>query len=116
MADRLRLLPDAIAWGSAAAARAMVELGWPIAARGGDWDATALNLAVFRGDKELTAFLLAHGSDVLGALSWVSVNEPTGVDDPDWSGCARALMAHGLPSAERQLKQRTIPAARRRRA
>ena len=109
-ADRLRLLPDAVAWGSPAAARAMVELGWPIAARGGDWDATALNLAVFRGDKDLAAFLLAHGaswreehgygSDVLGTLSWVSVNEPTGVDDPDWSGCARALMAHGLPRAK----------------
>ena len=110
-ADRLRLLPDAVAWGSSSAVRTMVEVGWPIAARGGDWDATALNLAVFRGDKDLVAFLLAHGaswreehgfgSDVLGTLSWVSVNEPTGVDDPDWSGCARALLAHGLPSAER---------------
>lgn len=42
-----------------------------------------------------------HGSDALGTLSWVSVNELTRVDDPGWSGCARALMAHGLPSAER---------------
>ncbi len=109
--DRLRLLPDTVAWGSPWAARAMVELGWPIAARGADWDATALNLAVFRGDKDLTAFLLAHGaswreeqgygSDVLGTLSWVSINEPTGVTDPDWSGCARALLAHGLPEVTR---------------
>ena len=109
--DRLRLLPDAVAWGSPAAARVLVELGWPIAARGGDWNATALNLAVFRGDSDMAAFLLAHGaswreehghgSDVLGTLSWVSVNEPIGVDDPHWSGCARALMAHGLPGAER---------------
>jgi hypothetical protein len=108
--DRLRLLPDTVAWGSPAAARTMVELGWPIAARGADWDATALNLAVFRGDKDLTAFLLAHGaswregqgygSDVLGTLSWVSLNEPTGVTDPDWSGCARALVTHGLPQAK----------------
>ncbi len=110
-ADRLRLLPDAVAWGSPAAARAMVELGWPVAARGGDWDATALNLAVFRGGVELTAFLLAHGaswregqgfgSDVLGTLSWACVNEPSGVVDPDWVGCARVLVAHGLPNAER---------------
>lgn len=105
---QLRLLPDTIAWGDAAAARLMVELGWPIAVRGGDWDATALNLAVFRGDADLTAFLLAHGaswrerhgydSDVLGSLSWASVNEP--VADGDWAGCARALLRYGAPKAE----------------
>jgi len=109
--DRLRLLPDAAAWGSSAAVKVMVELGWPISARGGDWDATALNHAVFRGDAELTAFLLSHGAswretqgfgdDVLGTLSWASVNEPTGPANPDWIGCARALMAHGLPKVER---------------
>jgi hypothetical protein len=109
--DRLRLLPDAAAWGSSATVKVMVELGWPIAARGGDWDATALNHAVFRGDAELTAFLLSHGAswretqgfgdDVLGTLSWASVNEPTGPKNPDWIGCARALVAHGLPKVER---------------
>jgi hypothetical protein len=109
--DRLRLLPDAAAWGSSAAVKVMVELGWPIAARGGDWDATALNHAVFRGDAELTAFLLSGGAswretqgfgdDVLGTLSWASVNEPTGPANPDWIGCARALLVHGLPKVER---------------
>ena len=108
---RLRLLPDAAAWGSNAAVKVMVELGWPIAARGGDWDASALNHAVFRGDAELTAFLLSHGAswrdrqgfgdDVLGTLSWASVNEPTGPVNPDWVGCARALMAYGLPTVAR---------------
>jgi hypothetical protein len=110
-ADRLRLMPDAAAWGSSEAVKVMVERGWPIDARGGDWDATALNHAVVRGDPELTGFLLAHGaswreghgygSDVLGTLSWASVNEPIGIRDPDWNGCARALMAHGLPMVER---------------
>jgi ankyrin repeat protein len=110
-ADRLRLMPDAAAWGSREAVKVMVERGWPIDVRGGDWDATALNHAVFRGDPELTGFLLAHGanwreghgygSDVFGTLSWASVNEPTGIDDPDWIGCARALMAHGLAKVER---------------
>ena len=109
--DRLRLLPDAVAWGSGTAVKVMVELGWPIGVRGGDWNATALNHAVFRGDPELTDFLLrhgaswheehGHGSDVLGTLSWASVNEPTGTGNPDWIGCARALMAHGLPGAVR---------------
>ncbi|MGF6243697.1 ankyrin repeat protein [Paraburkholderia sp. GAS38] len=108
--DRLRLLPDTAAWGSRAAVKVMVELGWPIDARGGDWDASALNHAVFSGDAELAAFLLAHGAswretqgfgdNVLGTLSWASVNEPTGPENPDWTGCARALMAHGLPKVE----------------
>jgi hypothetical protein len=104
-------MPDAAAWGSGEAVKVMVECGWPIDAHGGDWDATALNHAVFRGDPELTSFLLAHGAswrerhgyggDVIGTLSWASVNEPTGIGDPDWSGCARVLMAHGLPKVER---------------
>jgi hypothetical protein len=104
-------MPDAAAWGSNDAVKVMVERGWPIDVRGGDWDATALNHAVFRGDPQLTGFLLAHGaswreghghgSDVLGTLSWASVNEPTGIGDPDWVGCARALLAHGLPGVER---------------
>lgn len=106
---QLRLLPDTVAWGSADAARVMVELGWPIAVCGGDWNATALNLAVFRGDAGLTDFLLSHGAswherhgygdDVLGTLSWTSVNQP--VSGGDWAGCARILIAHGLPMAER---------------
>jgi ankyrin repeat protein len=109
--DQFRLMPDAAAWGSSAAVEVMVELGWPIAARGGDWDATALNHAVFRGDAALTAFLLAHGAswrerhgygdDVLGTLSWASLGEPGGSENPDWTGCARALKAHGLPPVER---------------
>jgi hypothetical protein len=110
-ADRLRLMPDAAAWGTSEAVKVMVECGWPIDVRGGDWDATALNHAVLRGDPRLTGFLLAHGaswrerhghgSDVIGTLSWASLNEPTGIGDPDWGGCARELMARGLPPAER---------------
>jgi len=109
--ELLRLMPDSAAWGLREAVMVMVERGWPIEARGGDWDATALNHAVLRGDAELTGFLLAHGaswreghgygSDVLGTLSWASINEPTGIDAPDWEGCARAIVAHGLPRAER---------------
>lgn len=104
---QLRLLPDTVAWGSAAAARVMVELGWPLDARGGDWKASALNHAVFRGDAELTRVLLVngaswrdqhgHGDNVIGTLSWASLNEP--VEDGDWAACARVLLDHGLPTA-----------------
>ncbi|ONG56064.1 hypothetical protein BKE38_06960 [Pseudoroseomonas deserti] len=106
-ATLLRLLPDSVAAGATGAARLMVALGWPVATPGGDWQASALNLAVFRGDAALAGILLDHGarwdeahgfgSDVLGTLSWASLNEPDDAAAPDWPGCARALAAAGLP-------------------
>lgn len=102
---RLRLLPELAAEGADAAVRTMVRLGWPLATRGGDWEASALNHAVFRGDAALVRFLLEHGADwrerhgfgddASGTLGWASLNRP--VENGDWLGCARALVAHGMP-------------------
>jgi hypothetical protein len=67
-----------------------------------------LNHAVFRGDAALTRFLLErgaswmeqHGRDdnACGTLRWASRNEP--VEGGNWLGCAEALRAHGMPSAQ----------------
>ncbi len=109
--DALRMLPELAALGCMDAVRCMVALGWPIGVRGGDWDASALNHAVFRGDAAMARWLLeqgaqwtdrhGHGDDCAGTLSWASLNQPqsTAPGGGDWLGCARALLDHGMPMA-----------------
>lgn len=103
---QLRQLPELAEGRGVEAVKLMVRLGWPIAVRGGDWSASALNLAVLQGDSGLARFLLEHGArwterhafdgDVYGTLCWASRNNDSG--SGDWVGCARALVEHGMPT------------------
>jgi hypothetical protein len=75
--------------------------------RGGDWNASALNLAVYLGDAEMAGFLLDHGADwqqkhgfggnAMGTLGYASINNAEEFEQGDWLACAKALVAHGMP-------------------
>ncbi len=105
--QQLKQLPNLAAQGNFAAVKTMVEAGWPVKARGGDWNASALNLAVYLGSAEMTEFLLQHGADwqqkhgfggnAMGTLAYASVNNAEEFGQGDWLACAKALIAHGMP-------------------
>ena len=106
---QLSMFSDLAAEGCNEAVKLMAELGWPIDVRGGDWDASALNQAVFRGDAALAETLLSHGArwteqhgygdNVCGTLSWASLNQPK--PEGDWVACAKVLVTYGMPGAAR---------------
>ena len=105
-AAQLKQLPELAEAGHNAGVELMVELGWPLDIRGGDWGGTALNMAVFHGNVPLVRFLLDHGGswteghnfgdNVCGTLSHSSCN-----NDPehDWLAIAKLLVEHGMPGA-----------------
>lgn len=104
---QLRQLPELTEAYNFDAVRLMVRLGWPIAVTGGDWAASALNLAVYQGNAELARFLVQHGAswtekhghgdNVIGTLSWASRNR--GDWPGDWVGCAKVVVEAGFDAA-----------------
>ena len=106
-AHTLRLLPDQAQRGRLAAVRLMLELGWPVAARG-DWHASALNHAAFRGDAPMVRLLLdfgarwhetnGFGGDALGSCLHAARNQPE--PDGDYAVVLTLLLADGAPAPE----------------
>lgn len=106
-ADALRLLPDQAQRGRLNSVRLMLSLGWPVAAPG-DWHASALNQAAFRGDAAMVRLLLDHGArwserngfggDALGSCLHAATNQP----DPagDYAGVLALLLADGAPAPQ----------------
>jgi ankyrin repeat protein len=103
----LHLLPDQAQRGRLASVRLMLELGWPVDVPG-DWQASALNQAAFRGDARMVELLLAHGArwferngyggDALGSCLHAACNEP--VAGGDYAEVFRLLLADGAPPPE----------------
>lgn len=101
----LRLLPDQAQRGRHDAVKLMLSLGWPVAAKG-DWDASALNQAAFRGDAAMVRLLLQHGArwderngfggDAMGSCRHAQFNQP----DPagDYEAVAALLIEAGAPA------------------
>lgn len=107
---QLKTLPQLADLGEMAAVRTMLALGWPRDIKAA-WDATALNLAVFRGDAAMADLLLASGADwrtphgfgdnAIGTLSFASRADDIDPSAPrDFLGCARVLLNHGVPRAQ----------------
>lgn len=104
-AHALRLLPDQAQRGRHASVQLMLELGWPVAVPG-DWHASALNQAAFRGDAPMVRLLLDHGArwherngyggDALGSCLHSARNQP----DPagDYAAVLALLLADGAPA------------------
>ena len=104
-AHALRLLPDQAQRGRVDAVRLMLELGWPVDVRG-DWHASALNQAAFRGDAVMAKLLLDHGArwherngyggDTVGSCLHAAINEPNPAGD--YAAVLSLLLADGAPA------------------
>lgn len=103
----LRLLPDQAQLGRHASVRLMLQLGWPVDVQG-DWQASALNQAAFRGDAAMVRILLTHGArwderngyggTALGSCAHAGLNEP--VPGGDYVSVLRQLFENGAPVPE----------------
>jgi ankyrin repeat protein len=89
--------------GYTAAVRLMLDLGFPVAGRGGEHGSTALHAAAYSGSADTVRLLIGRGADLEArdttwdstALDWAAVGSgerPATTAHPDWVGAVRALI------------------------
>jgi len=105
-AERGRAMVQAAEVGGAAALELMLDLGFPIEARGGDKGGTALHAAAYAGSAETVRLLLDRGADIEARdttfdstpVNWASVGSgfrPRHNPGPDWVATMRTLIEAG---------------------
>lgn len=96
--------------GNTAAVALMLDLGFPIEARGGDHGGTALHAAAYSGSAGTVRLLLDRGADVEARdatwdstpLEWAVIGSgqrPRSSPDPDWIATVRTLIEAGASTA-----------------
>lgn len=96
--------------GDAPGVRLMLDLGFPVSARGPDEGQTALHNAAYAGSAETVRVLLEHGADIEARdtrfddspLGWALVGSgetPATAPDPDWPQTVTLLLDAGASTA-----------------
>jgi ankyrin repeat protein len=96
--------------GHTAALGLMLDVGFPVGARGGDDGATALHAAAYHGSAGAVRLLLDRGADLEARdahwdstpLDWAAVGSgerPAGHPRPDWVATVQALLEAGASTA-----------------
>jgi ankyrin repeat protein len=109
-AQRAAALIRAAETGRVSAISLMLELGFPVGARGGDDGATALHAAAYHGSAAAVRLLAERGADLEARdatwnstpLDWAAVGSgerPAGNPSPDWIATVQALLEAGASTA-----------------
>ena len=109
-AQRAAALIRAAETGRVSAISLMLELGFPVGARGGDDGVTALHAAAYHGSAAAVRLLAERGADLEARdatwdstpLEWAAVGSgerPAGNPSPDWIATVQALLEAGASTA-----------------